>query len=92
MSFRTASGKVGAAKLPRAVAEHVYLPNVEWRADTTEGPAQERTAQDALSASAAGTNTKRLRFYEDAAKTVQRRMVPNFRKSFEGMVRTARRY
>jgi len=34
---------------------------------------------------------KRLRFYEDAAKVVQRRMVPNFRKSFEGAVRTARR-
>ena len=26
---------------------------------------------------------KRLRFYEDAAKVVQRRMVPNFKKSFE---------
>ena len=34
---------------------------------------------------------KRLRFYEDAAKVVQRRMVPNFRKSFEREVRTARR-
>ena len=34
---------------------------------------------------------KRLRFYEDAAKVVQRRMVPNFRKSFERAVRTARR-
>jgi hypothetical protein len=33
----------------------------------------------------------RLRFYEDAAKVVQRRMVPNFRKSFERAVRTARR-
>ena len=35
--------------------------------------------------------SKRLRFYEDAAKVVQRRMVPNFRKSFERAVRTARR-
>ena len=34
---------------------------------------------------------KRLRFYEDAAKVVQRRMVPNFKKSFERAVRTARR-
>jgi len=33
----------------------------------------------------------RLRFYEDAAKVVQRLMVPNFKKSFEGAVRTARR-
>jgi len=34
---------------------------------------------------------KRLRFYADAAKVVQRRMVPNFKKSFERAVRTARR-
>ena len=34
---------------------------------------------------------KRLRFYEDAAKVVQGRMVPNFKKSFERAVRTARR-
>jgi len=34
---------------------------------------------------------KRLRFYEDAAKVVLRRMVPNFKKSFERAVRTARR-
>ena len=34
---------------------------------------------------------KRLRFYEDAAKVVQKRMVPNFKKSFERALRTARR-
>ena len=34
---------------------------------------------------------KRLRFYEDAAKVVQLRMVSNFKKSFERAVRTARR-
>ena len=34
---------------------------------------------------------ERLRFYEDAAKVVQRRMVPNFKKSFERALRTARR-
>jgi len=34
---------------------------------------------------------KRLRFYEDAAKVVQRWMVPNFKRSFERAVRTARR-
>jgi len=34
---------------------------------------------------------ERLSFYEDAAKVVQRRMVPNFKKSFERAVRTARR-
>ena len=34
---------------------------------------------------------KRVRFYEDAAKVVQRRMVPNFKKSFERAVGTARR-
>jgi hypothetical protein len=34
---------------------------------------------------------KSLCFYEDAAKVVQRRMVPNFQKSFERAVRTARR-
>ena len=34
---------------------------------------------------------ERLRFYEDAAKVVQKQMVPNFRKSFERAVRTARR-
>ena len=33
---------------------------------------------------------KRLRFYEDAAKVVQRRVVANFKKSFESAVRTAR--
>jgi len=38
-----------------------------------------------------GAHTQRLRFYEDAAKVVQRRMVPNFKKSFERAVRTARR-
>jgi len=32
---------------------------------------------------------KRLRFYEDAAKVVQRRLVPNFKKSFERAVRSA---
>jgi len=34
---------------------------------------------------------KRLRFYEDAAKVLQRRMVPNFKKSFEKALRTAQR-
>ena len=34
---------------------------------------------------------KRLRFYEDAAKVVQKRMVANFKRSFERAVRTARR-
>ena len=34
---------------------------------------------------------KRLRFYEDGAEVVQRRMVLNFKKSFERAVRTARR-
>ena len=34
---------------------------------------------------------KRLRFYEDMAKVVQRRIVPNFKRSFERAVRTARR-
>ena len=34
---------------------------------------------------------KRLSFYEDMAKVVQRRMVPNFKKSFERAMRTARR-
>ena len=58
---RTASGKVGAAKRPRAV---LGKPNTFIRrtssggADTTEGTAQERAAQDALSASAAGAHTE----------------------------------
>jgi len=34
---------------------------------------------------------KRLRFYKDTAKVVQRQMVPNFKKPFERAVRTARR-
>jgi hypothetical protein len=34
---------------------------------------------------------KRLSFCEDAAKVLQQRMVPNFKKSFERAVRTARR-
>ena len=34
---------------------------------------------------------KRLRFYEDTAKVVQRPMVPNFKNSFERALRTARR-
>ena len=33
---------------------------------------------------------KRLRFYEDVTKVVRKRMVPNFKKSFERAVRTAR--
>jgi len=33
---------------------------------------------------------KRLGFYEDSAKVVQRRMMPNFKKSFERAVRMAR--
>ena len=32
---------------------------------------------------------KRLHFYEDVAKVAQRRMVPNFSKSFERALRTA---
>jgi len=34
---------------------------------------------------------KQLGFYEDAAKVVQRRLVPNFRQSFDRAMRTARR-
>ena len=34
---------------------------------------------------------KRPRFYEGAATGVRKRMVPNFKKSFERAVRTARR-
>ena len=34
---------------------------------------------------------KRLRFYEDAANVVQRRMVPNFKKSFERALKMAGR-
>ena len=34
---------------------------------------------------------KRLRFYEDTVKVVQRRMMLNFRKSFERAMRTVRR-
>jgi len=34
---------------------------------------------------------ERLRFYENATKVVQKRMVLNFKKSFERAVRTARR-
>lgn len=35
--------------------------------------------------------TKSLRFYEDAAKVVQRRLAPNFRQSFDKAMRTAKR-
>ena len=35
---------------------------------------------------------KRLRFYEDATQVAQRRMVPNFKKSFERAVRTRRAF
>ncbi|MBI06489.1 MAG: hypothetical protein CMM54_05860 [Rhodospirillaceae bacterium] len=34
---------------------------------------------------------KQLRFYEDSAKVVQRRLAPNFRKSFEKALRSAKR-
>jgi len=44
-----------------------------------------------ISAIAILWGVERLRFYEDAPKVVQRRMVPNFKKSFERAVRTARR-
>ena len=58
---RTASGKVGAAKRPRAV---LGKPNTFIRRTSSggqilqKGPAQERAAQDALSASTAGAHTE----------------------------------
>ena len=47
-----------AASCRVGYAEHVYSPDVEWWADTTERPAQERAAQDALSTSAARAHTE----------------------------------
>ena len=90
---RTATGKIGKAKRPRNV---VNKPNVFFR---HQGPTPDIVRQPRGKGKKLevlyqlvplARIPKRLRFYEDAAKVVQRRMVPNFKKSFEKALRTAR--
>ena len=91
---RTAKGKVGKAKRPRNI---VNKPNVFFRhqgptPDIVRRPRGKGKSLEVLyQLVPLARIPKRLRFYEDAAKVVQRRMVPNFKKSFERAVRTARR-
>ena len=91
---RTAKGKVGKAKRPRNI---VNKPNVFFRhqgptPDIVRRPRGKGKQLEVLyQLVPLARIPKRLRFYEDAAKVVQRRMVPNFKKSFERAVRTARR-
>ena len=91
---RTASGKVGAAKRPRAV---LGKPNTFIRRTSSGGQILQKGRRKSAPLKTLyqlvplARIPKRLRFYEDAAKVVQRRMVPNFKKSFERAMRTARR-
>jgi len=91
---RTAAGKIGKAKRPRNI---VNKPNVFFRhqgptPDIVRRPRGKGKQIEVLyQLVPLARIPKRLRFYEDAAKVVQRRMVPNFKKSFERALRTARR-
>ena len=91
---RTASGKVGKEKRPQNI---VNKPNVFFRhqgptPDIVRKPRGKGKSLEVLyQLVSLARIPKRLRFHEDAAKVVQRRMVPNFKKSFESAVRTARR-
>ena len=91
---RTAAGKIGKAKRPRNI---VNKPNVFFRhqgptPDIVRRPRGKGKSIEVLyQLVLLARIPKRLRFYEDAAKVVQRRMVPNFKKSFERALRTARR-
>jgi hypothetical protein len=91
---RTATGKVGKAKRPRNI---VNKPNVFFRhqgptPDIVRKPRGKGKQLEVLyQLVPLARIPKRLRFYEDAAKVVQRRMVPNFKKSFEQALKTARR-
>ena len=93
-SKRTATGKIGKAKRPRNI---VNKPNVFFRhqgptPDIVRRPRGKGKQIEVLyQLVPLARIPKRLRFYEDAAKVVQRRMVPNFKKSFERALRTARR-
>jgi len=85
---------VGAAKRPRAV---LGKPNTFIRRTSSGGQILQKGRRKSAPLKTLyqlvplARIPKRLRFYEDAAKVVQRRMVPNFKKSFERAVRTARR-
>ncbi len=89
-----AKGEVGKAKRPRNI---VNKPNVFFRhqgptPDIVRRPRGKGKQLEVLyQLVPLARIPKRLRFYEDAAKVVQRRMVPNFKKSFGRAVRTARR-
>ena len=82
---RTESGKVSAAKRPRAV---LGKPNTFIRRTSRGGQILQKGRGKSASLKALyqlvplARIPKWLRFYEDAAKVVQRRMVPNFKKSF----------
>ena len=91
---RTATGKIGKAKRPRNI---VNKPNVFFRhqgptPDIVRKPRGKGKQLEVLYQLVPMARIpKRLRFYEDAAKVVQRRMVPNFKKSFAQALKTARR-
>jgi len=85
---------VGAAKRPGAV---LGKPNTIIRRTSRGGQILQKGRRKSASLKTPyqlvpmARIPRRLRFYEDEAKVVQRRMVPNFKKSFERAVRTARR-
>ena len=91
---RTKSGKVSAAKRPRAIVDK---PNTFIRRGSRGGQILQKGRRKGAPLKTlyqlvpAATIPKRLSFYEDAAKVVQRRLVPNFRQSFDRAMRTARR-
>jgi len=91
---RTKVGKIGKAKRPRNI---VNKPNVFFRhqgptPDIVRKPRGKGKQLEVLYQLVPMARIpKRLRFYEDAAKVVQRRMVPNFKKSFAQALKTARR-
>ena len=91
---RTAAGKIGKAKRPRNIVNkaNVFFRHQGPTPDIVRRPRGKGKQLEVLyQLVPLARIPKRLRFYEDAAKVVQRRMVPNFRKSFERAVRTARR-
>ena len=91
---RTASGKVGAAKRPRAV---LGKPNTFIRRTSSGGQILQKGRRKSAPLKTLyqlvplARIPKRLRFCEDPAKVVQKPMVLNFKESFERAVGTARR-
>lgn len=90
---RTAKGVVSKAKRPRQITNK---PNVFFRhngptPDIVRKPrGKDKSLEVLYQLVPLARIPKRFNFYEDAAKVVKRRMIPNFRKSFRNALRTAR--